>query len=200
MNSHHRACRATVCTAVLSLTFATPALGQGHLASAALRGLGVQSTVTEHRFPVSGRSALEATSRLNVEGPMYLDGRRAHGLTSFEMAPIWRPQREAERCVTRRVRVHTQIAVYLPDWVGFEAAGRGDQVRWRDLARRIARHEYDHRDLTLQAAAGLALAIREAHAPTCPRLVRMVSGIIREAYRALGDAHAAVDGRRVAAR
>ena len=182
------------------LTLATgtsPAAAQSPslTASGALRALGLDVDVTEYRFPVSGWSPQDAVSRLSFNGPMGLNGERAHGLTSFHLQTRWIPVRQTNGCVAQRVRVTATVRIYMPFWTGLDDAAGDERARWRAFEIPLRRHEYTHRDITLQTATELALSIRAAHASNCPRLVRVVTGIMNRARASLERENAELDAK-----
>ena len=173
----------------------TPGAAQspGQVAWGTMRALGLEAEVTEYRFPVSGLTPQNAISRIGLEGPVDLDGGEAHGFTSFDLRPSWLPVRLPDGCVARHVRVAATVEIHLPLWTGLPTADEDERIRWHHFEAPLKRHEYAHRDITLQAATALLFSIRAARASDCPRLVRIVTGIIDRTGTSLDRSHAELD-------
>jgi predicted secreted Zn-dependent protease len=176
-----------------------PCAGQGGrpapvvLAEGALRGLGLHWTVTEQRYPVSGRRTEDVMRYLRFKGPLGSGHQRAHGLTTYHLGPRWLPVRESDRCVIRDARVEATVIIQLPLWTRAGEASEHDRWQWSAFLTQLVDHEHGHRDLTLRAATALAISIRRARAPTCPRLVRLVAGLVHGARASLENDHTALD-------
>jgi predicted secreted Zn-dependent protease len=140
--------------------------------------LGIRASIREERYRVEGRTASEAARRLMHDGPEVLGG-RAHGLTTYRMSPQWRLLRQEDRCVARGVLIDVEIEVILPQWSGARSASEADWSTWRDFIDGLEQHEWAHRDATVEAVRGLLIHLRTVSAPTCPKLVRRVQGLIR---------------------
>lgn len=165
----------------------------GQVAWGTMRALGLEAEVKEYRFPVSGLTPQNAMSRIGLEGPVDLGEAGAHGFTSFNLRPSWLPVRQPDGCVAQHVRVAATVEIHLPLWTGLDVADEDERIRWHHFEAPLKRHEYAHRDITLRAAAALLFSIRAARASSCPRLVRIVTGIIDRTSTSLDRTHTELD-------
>lgn len=155
--------------------------------------LGVHLEVQEEHVAVEAQSMRDLLQRLEADPGWGIDGVQAHAVTLFALAPRWGLRREEDRCVIEDPWVETDIVIRMPRWVNNQSASSSDQGSWREYRRALLAHEHAHRDITVEGAAHMVTILREATAPTCPRLVERVRGMMRRARAEIDSLHAELD-------
>jgi predicted secreted Zn-dependent protease len=144
-------------------------------------------------YDVEGETLAEVVRRMNamrLEGP---EAPLSQGLTRYHILPEWRPVVGGGRCRTEDVEVHVDVTITLPRWSGASSRPADEQARWRRIASAIRTHEFEHRDLTIDAAEDLLVTTKSLEARGCGTLRRVVESTLSVAAGKLREAHATLD-------
>ena len=111
------------------------------------------------------------------------------------MRPEWTPAASGGVCRVGRMQLHVEIVVTLPDWPGAADAGATERERWERILATIRAHEFEHRDLTIEAAREITEVLSSLEARGCLNLRRAVAGTLSVHGGRLEEAHAELDER-----
>jgi len=117
----------------------------------------------------------------------------AQGLTEYRIQPAWRPTGAGGRCRVSDLILNVHVRVTLPSWPGMDARPAEEQASWRLIEDAIRSHEYQHRDLTVDAAELLADALVHLRTRGCRALERAFAGEMALADQRLREAHDQLD-------
>lgn len=154
---------------------------------------GVQRLVQEEEYEVQGGDFLEAFTFIEAQGPLDSQGRRKHGLTSYELEPSWQLQQVRGQCRMASVSIVARVTVTLPRWVGAADSDLESQENWARFINELRRHEYQHRDHVLDAATELYDRLTGLRARSCQSVRAEAQSTTTEAYRTLQARQAALD-------
>lgn len=147
----------------------------------------------EERYEVEGErleQVVEVLNGMRLEGD---SGPFSQGLTEYRVVPHWTFDANGEGCGTTAVTVDVDITLTLPRWRAAAHAREVDQRRWSEILLRITRHEYRHRDITIEVATELLEDLERLRAGTCTGVRRAAEARLALAEAELEDRHAAFD-------
>ncbi len=154
---------------------------------------GVRVQAREERYTIEGHSFAEVAAVLNGMRLEGADAPLAQGLTQYWIEPQWQYRPDADGCAVTTATVDVSIVITLPRWPGAATAHELDRELWKELHASIVKHEYRHRDITVEAASALLGEIRSLRAGTCAALARAVDAQMALAREAMEERHAAFD-------
>lgn len=110
-------------------------------------------------YSVAGRDLAEVRRAIETSGPVAEDGRRFHGLTTWQYRFNYAHDGRG-RCEPRTAVVSVEIAVTLPELARPDLLEPHDRRSWDDYVARLAWHEREHVRLVLRGRDRLEQALR----------------------------------------
>lgn len=123
----------------------------------------------ERFYAVSGLSAATLNRALVHEGPT-VRGRKAQGLTEWQLSWSYVPQELGQGCSSSRPRVDVRIVTTLPRWREFEQATERLSWDWSLFLERLRHHESEHQDIAMKNGRALLSVLEGLEADDCDRL------------------------------
>ncbi|MGY8797198.1 MAG: DUF922 domain-containing protein [Longimicrobiales bacterium] len=182
---------AQILSCAAAILFALPVAGQSVRPPGVPEGLNVVSR--EERYELVAERLGQVVELLNE---MRLEGEGAafsQGLTDYRVTPQWKFEVLGEGCGITAVSVDVDITITLPRWRAAVHSVADEQLRWREVLLRLTRHEYRHRDITIEVAAELLTVLEGLEAGTCTAVRRAAESALALARAELKRRHAAFD-------
>jgi predicted secreted Zn-dependent protease len=154
---------------------------------------GVEVGATVEYYEISAPTidhVVAALNQMRLEGP---DGPPSQGLTRYYIEPDWTARAGGGACRVDRVDVRVDVAILLPRWVELDDRPVLEQARWNTIQTAIREHEFEHRDLAIDAAHELRTELADLEARGCGTLRSVVSSAMSIADERLREAHAELD-------
>ena len=154
---------------------------------------GVRLDLQEEYYEVREETLNDVARQLNgmrLQGP---EAPPSQGLTTYHIRPSWNALARGGRCHVRNAEVFVDILITLPRWPGVFDRPVREREAWASIDRAIREHEYQHRDLIVEAAGALLEQIRDMDAQGCTVLRRSVSSAVSVAGERLDRANEALD-------
>lgn len=154
---------------------------------------GLRIEAREERYELDAERFSQVAALLNqmrIEGE---DAPLSQGLTRYSIRPEWRYRPTEDGCEVSRATVDVDITIVLPRWPGAQHASEPEKRRWKEVLEAITRHEYTHRDITVELAGKLLATLRSLEAGTCSALGRAAEGALALVDEELQERHAQFD-------
>jgi len=131
-------------------------------------------------YYIQGTTAKDLRAEMNKLGVMEKDGKRYDGYTNWYVS--WKYFYDTGRsdCRISSVQTTVRIKFTLPKWTDRSSAPEELRQKWDDYIAALIRHEENHRDIAVEAAAQIEQAIAEiASRATCDELGRASNALAR---------------------
>ena len=145
-------------------------------------------------YEISGKDEQQLRDQLAGKGTAWHDGKKYDALTSWRVT--WEYDRRVAdgMCSAGSFRPTADITIRYPNWTGREGAPRELAEKWDRYLESLIRHEEGHRDLIIEAVAGLSRAVAELPpAGTCEELDRKIRCLCQEHMQRLREDSEAYD-------
>jgi predicted secreted Zn-dependent protease len=130
-------------------------------------GPGVQTSIDVQYYDVVGASSQALRAQLRERGPRDANGRWA-AATRWNVSWSFPYLADEVGCVGGPVNVQVAISFTFPRWTTPTQGGPGLAERWQRYLDAVVQHEHGHRDIAVEGADALRLALASLPpTPTC---------------------------------
>ncbi|MEK6744366.1 MAG: DUF922 domain-containing protein [Nitrospirota bacterium] len=137
-------------------------------------------------YEIRGNSEDELRSEMCRNGCKWKDGKIYDSVTNWHVTWDYDHERAPQACSADSFRATVNITFRYPKWIKTGGVPGPLAVKWDSYMKSLVEHETGHRDMAVEAAAELSLAVAGlAPAPTCAELDRAVRSLCRERMRKL---------------
>lgn len=131
-------------------------------------------------YEVCGCSEKDLQCDLKQKSCSWTDGKKYDSVTSWKITWDYNYNRMADVCVADSFRVNVEVTFRYPKWVRNVDAPRPLMEKWDSYLNSLILHENGHRDIVVEAANELSLAVAELPpARSCAELDRTITALSR---------------------
>lgn len=131
-------------------------------------------------YDITGKDENELRDQMTQNGHSLHDGRKYHAVTAWRLTWDYERREADGTCSAETFLPTVDISIRYPRWSGRADAPLTLGQKWDAYIESLTRHEEGHRDLVVEAVAGLSRAVAALPpARTCDELDRQVRRLCR---------------------
>jgi predicted secreted Zn-dependent protease len=139
-------------------------------------------------YDINGSTEKDLKQEMRRKGVTGDDGKKYEAITRWLVRWNYDHTRGTESCSADSFQLIIEIVFRYPRWTRMEDAPHALMDKWEGYMKHLTAHENGHRDMVLQAAAGLSRAVSDMPpAQTCAQLDREVRILSRTRMNKLND-------------
>ncbi len=145
-------------------------------------------TEKDEYYDIKGDSENDLQAQMKQKGISWGDGKKYGSITSWHVKWDYAYDRAPQTCAPESFRITAEIVIRYPHWLQNDDAPHPLVAKWESYMKNLIVHEEGHRDLVVDAAKELSLAVAALPpTPTCADLDRKIRSLCRTRMSRLND-------------